>query len=118
VLRLPLWLPSVGCQGTLNGNPGKGRACTENVVVQEEAMSHKGKGWRHLQLVPVLGVLLLAGGVARTRSCNNCEQRIHRAEGNLRNAIRRHGEHSRQAERRRQELEKARRSCGGNRDRH
>jgi hypothetical protein len=80
-------------------------------------MSHKVNGWKSLQLVPVLAALLLVGGAARTRSCNNCEQRIHRAEGNLRKAIRRHGEHSRQAERRRHELEEARRSCGRNRDR-
>jgi hypothetical protein len=81
-------------------------------------MLHKVKGWKSFQLVPVLAVLLLVGGAARTRSCNDCQQRIHRAEENLRKAVRRHGERSPQAERRRHELEEARRSCGGDRDRH
>ena len=40
-----------------------------------------------------------------------CEQRIHNAEAKLQNAIRRHGEHSRQAEQRRHELEEARERC-------
>ncbi len=80
-------------------------------------MQHERNGWKSLQLVPVLAVLLLVGGAARTRSCNNCQQRIHRAEENLRQAVRRHGEHSRQAEQRRRQLEEARRSCSGDRDR-
>lgn len=81
-------------------------------------MQQKGSGWKSFQLVPVLAGLLLVGGAARTRSCNNCEQRIHKAEENLDRAIRRHGEHSREAERHRHELEEARRSCRDNRDRH
>jgi hypothetical protein len=40
-----------------------------------------------------------------------CEQRIHNAEAKLQNAIRKHGEHSRQAEQRRRELEEARGRC-------
>ena len=40
-----------------------------------------------------------------------CEQRIHNAEARLQNAIRRHGEHSRQAEKRRRELEEVREHC-------
>ena len=40
-----------------------------------------------------------------------CEQRIRKAEFNLDKAIRRHGPGSRQAERRRQELEEARERC-------
>jgi len=40
-----------------------------------------------------------------------CEQRIHKAEDKLQNAIRKHGEHSRQAEQRRHELEEARERC-------
>jgi hypothetical protein len=87
-------------------------------LFKEKVMPHKANGWKSLQLVPVLAALLLVGGAARTRSCNNCEQRIQRAEGNLHKAIRRHGDRSRQAERRRRELEQARRSCrDGNRDR-
>ncbi len=40
-----------------------------------------------------------------------CEQRIHKAEGELQKAIRRHGEHSRQAEQRRRQLEEQRERC-------
>ena len=84
-------------------------------------MSHKVDRWKSILFVPALGVLLLAGGVARTQASDNdrrCEQRIHKAEENLRKEIDRHGEHSRQAEKRRHELEEAKRSCGGDRDRH
>lgn len=41
-----------------------------------------------------------------------CERRLHRAEAALQRAIQRHGEHSRQAERRRQELAEVRARCG------
>lgn len=41
-----------------------------------------------------------------------CQQRIHKAEGNLQQAIRKHGERSKQAEKRRHELEQARERCG------
>ena len=40
-----------------------------------------------------------------------CEKRIHQAEDRLRDAIHRHGEDSRQARKRREELERARRDC-------
>jgi len=84
-------------------------------------MSHKVNRWKNILFVPALGVLLLAGGVARTQASDNdrqCEQRIRRAEEKLRKEIDRHGEQSRQAEKRRHELEEAKRSCGGDRDRH
>jgi len=84
-------------------------------------MSHNVNRWKNILFVPALGLLLLAGGVARTQAGDNdrhCEQRIHKAEENLRKEIDRHGEHSRQAEKRRQELEEAKRSCGGDHDRH
>ena len=84
-------------------------------------MSHKVNRWKNILFVPALGVLLLAGGVARTQASDNdrqCQQRIHRAEEKLRKEIDRHGEQSRQAEKRRHELEEAQRSCGGDRDRH
>jgi len=79
-------------------------------------MSHKVSHWKNILFVPALGVFLLAGGVARTQASDNdrhCDQRIHKAEENLRKAIDRNGEHSRQAERRRHELDEAKRSCGG-----
>ena len=84
-------------------------------------MSHKVNRWKNILFVPALGVLLLAGGVARTQASDNdrkCQQRVHRAEEKLRKEIDRHGEQSRQAEKRRHELEEARRSCGGDRDIH
>ena len=45
-----------------------------------------------------------------------CERRIHQAEANLEKAIRKHGEHSRQAEQRRRQLEEARERCHHDRD--
>jgi len=82
-------------------------------------MSRKVNRWKSILFVPALGVLLLAGGVGHTQASDNdrqCNQRIHKAEENLRKAVYRHGEQSRQAEKRRHELEEARRSCGGDRD--
>jgi len=83
-------------------------------------MSDKVNRWRSSLFVPALGIMLLAGGVARTQAGDNdrhCEQRIHQAEENLRKAVDRHGEQSRQAEKRRHELEEAKRSCGDDHDR-
>ena len=40
-----------------------------------------------------------------------CERRVHRAEENLEKAVHRHGEHSPQAERRREQLERVRARC-------
>lgn len=41
-----------------------------------------------------------------------CERRIQQAEANLQRAIQRHGERSRQAEKRRRQLEEIRMRCG------
>ena len=71
-------------------------------------------------LAAVFGVFLLVGGVtpilAGDRD-NGCRERIHNAEANLRREIDRHGEHSRQAQKRRDQLERERARCGGDRDR-
>ena len=40
-----------------------------------------------------------------------CERRIHQAENNLREAIQHHGEESKQARKRREQLEHVRRDC-------
>jgi len=67
-------------------------------------MWHKVNRWKNILFVAALGVLLLAGGVARTQASDNdrqCQQRIQRAEEKLRKEIDRHGERSRQAEERR-----------------
>jgi len=82
-------------------------------------MSRKMNRWKNILFVPALGVLLLAGGAAFAQASDNdrqCNQRIRKAEENLQNAVDRHGEQSRQAEKRRHELEEAQRSCGGDRD--
>ncbi len=61
-----------------------------------------------------LAVLLLMGSAspafARARR-KNCEEKIRRDEAHLREAVRKHGEHSRQAEKWRQQLERARANC-------
>jgi len=71
-------------------------------------------------LAAVFGAFLLVGSVApalaRDRD-DECRERIHKAEARLRHEIERHGEHSRQAEKRRHELERARERCGRDRDR-
>ncbi|HKV93612.1 MAG TPA: hypothetical protein VJW20_13780 [Candidatus Angelobacter sp.] len=80
-------------------------------------MLHKGK----IVVSAVVLVMFLAGTVpvrALIRDDDRkCEQRIHRAEDKLQNAIRKHGEHSRQAEQRRHELEEARERCHHHGDR-
>jgi len=93
----------------------------KNVIDQEEVMSRTANRWKNIVLVPALGVMLLAGGAALTQAGDNdrhCEERIHKAEENLRKAVDRHGERSSQAEKRRHELEEARKGCGGDHDRH
>jgi len=45
-----------------------------------------------------------------------CERRIHQAEEKLRDAIQRHGEDSRQAHKRREQLEEVRRQCPDHHD--
>jgi Ni/Co efflux regulator RcnB len=66
-------------------------------------------------LVAVLIALgFFAGTVAvraDDRGNKRCEQQIHRAQENLDKAVRRYGEHSRQAEQKRRELEQTRERC-------
>jgi len=57
-----------------------------------------------------LAMLLVAGSVSAS-AADRCGKRIHKAEMNLQQAVSRHGEHSRQAEKRRRELDKVRESC-------
>ena len=71
-------------------------------------------------LAAALGGFLLLGSTAPVQARDRddrCARRIHQAEEKLEKEIRRHGEHSRQAEKRRRELENARRGCRGDRDR-
>lgn len=63
-------------------------------------------------LIMFLASTVPARALVRDRDDDRkCEQRIHKAEDKLQNAIRKHGEHSRQAEQRRHELEEARERC-------
>jgi hypothetical protein len=69
-----------------------------------------------------IALLSIAGLVgssvpARADRDDKCERQIHQAEEKLRVAIQRHGENSRQAHKRRQELEEAERRCGRHHDR-
>ena len=80
-----------------------------------------GARWGKTTLVAaIFGVFLLVGCVAPALAGDRdreCRERIEKAEAKLRREIDRHGEHSRQAEKRRYELESARESCGRDRDR-
>jgi hypothetical protein len=81
---------------------------------------HKRTLGRATFLAAALGGFLLLGSTAPVQARdrdNRCARRIHQAEEKLEKEIRRHGEHSRQAEKRRRELENARRGCRGDRDR-
>jgi len=61
-------------------------------------------------LCAMLGASLLAG-VPTTVRADNCDRDIRKAEQNLEKAVRKHGEHSKQAEQRRRELDEVRRRC-------
>jgi len=67
------------------------------------------KRFAKLFLCAAVGGLLLAGSALPARA--DCPKDIHKAEANLDKAIRKHGEHSPQAEQRRRELEEVRRRC-------
>ena len=79
-------------------------------------MSHN---LRKIGMAVVLGASLMAGISVATQAQTpagrryRCERRIQRAELNLQRAIARHGENSRQAARRRRELEEVRARCQG-----
>jgi uncharacterized membrane protein len=76
-------------------------------------------------LIAAIVISVFLAGAVPTRALDRnhdrderCEKRIHKAEEQLSKAIRRHGEHSRQADQRRHELEEARERCHhGDRDR-
>jgi hypothetical protein len=72
---------------------------------------------RRTGIAGALALFLLMASLAPVAAvaAPHCRQRIERAEDNLRRAIRKHGERSRQAEQRRRELENARARCHGGR---
>jgi hypothetical protein len=55
---------------------------------------------------------LMLGCIIPAQAGDSCNTRVRKAEGNFRKEIRKHGEHSAQAEYRRRQLEEARESCG------
>lgn len=66
-----------------------------------------------------LALLTIAGLGASSlpaRADEKCERRIHQAEDKLRDAVQRHGEDSKQARKRREELEEAKRQCPDHHD--
>ena len=77
---------------------------------------------RHIMLKSkfLIAVLIISGFLGGTvtvraddhdRDDKKCEKRVHKAEEQLEKTIRRHGEHSEQAERKRHDLEEARERC-------
>jgi len=78
---------------------------------------HKGETvvTRTFSRIGVLTILLsgflLISSVPPASAYANCEQKIRKAERNLEKAISRHGLHSIQAERRREQLERVRERC-------
>lgn len=62
----------------------------------------------------ILAAFFLVGSAVPSRALDRddkCERQVHKAEANLQKAIRRHGEHSPQAEQKRHQLEQARERC-------
>ena len=72
-------------------------------------------------LVLILAATFMAGSAlpskALDRDDDRCHRQVEKAEHNLDKAVRKHGEHSEQAERRRHELEEARERCHHDHDR-
>lgn len=64
-------------------------------------------------LAAVLAAFFLVASAVPLRALDDekCERQIHKAEANLKKAIDRHGEHSRQAEAKRHDLEEVRERC-------
>ena len=69
-----------------------------------------------LLTIGLVGPSLPARADDRDERHEKCEKRIHRAGDKLRDAVNRHGEESRQARKRREELEEAKQRCGDHHD--
>jgi hypothetical protein len=62
----------------------------------------------------ILAAFFLVGSAVPSRALDRddkCERQVQKAEANLQKAIRRHGEHSQQAEQKRHQLEGVRERC-------
>ncbi|MFI5112351.1 MAG: hypothetical protein ACHP9S_05985 [Terriglobales bacterium] len=68
--------------------------------------------FRRIGQAALLGALLLGVVPAQADRDDKCRQRIRKAEAQLDSAVRKHGRNSRQAEKRRQELDRVRDQCG------
>lgn len=68
--------------------------------------------------IALLTLVGLVGSSLPARAETRCERDIHRAEDNLRVAVEKHGEHSRQAEKRRHELDDVRHRCHWHEEHH
>ena len=65
----------------------------------------------------VMAGIFLVSSAGLALADERCEERVHKAERNLEREVQKHGEHSRQAEKRRHELDEAREKCGHDHDR-
>ncbi len=65
-----------------------------------------------IALLAIIGLCGTSLPVRADEAHERCERRIHQAEQKLQEAVRRHGEHSRQAQKRHEQLEETRRRCG------
>jgi hypothetical protein len=65
-----------------------------------------------ISLLTIIGFLGASVPLRADEAHERCERRIHKAEEKLRIAVRRYGEHSRQAHKRHEQLEEERRRCG------
>jgi uncharacterized membrane protein YukC len=73
--------------------------------------------WAKLLTAAVLAVFFLTAGTAPMRADDKCRDRVQRLEKQLHEAERKHGEHSKQANAKRRQLEEAREKCGHQKDR-
>jgi hypothetical protein len=71
------------------------------------------KAFGKITLCATLGVAMLAGvpTLAHADRDDRCRRDVEKAEHNLAKEVRKHGEHSRQAEERRRQLEAVRARC-------
>jgi hypothetical protein len=71
-------------------------------------------------IAAILVAFFLVGSAVPSRALDRddkCERQVQKAEANLQKAIRRHGEHSEQAEQKRHQLQEARERCHHDHDR-
>lgn len=66
--------------------------------------------------IALLTMAGLVGSSLPVRADDKCDKRIHQAEDKLRDAVQRHGEDSKQARKRRAELDEVKRQCGDHHD--